>query len=227
MGDLGAAFGELLEGAGPVVGSALKALLRTAVGTVVLGMAVLGLEAWLVVHRPLQAAVLLGPGLALLVAMTGVLVVKNTVLQGVLEAVRRVGLGERMVRLVFSKLEGGSVDRSAQRLPLREAEQKVRAVVDGLLAERAAKPGMRAWVARRLSSAVMERVQTITLARLREDDAAHGGVELTRVGVELAGVVDGLIAKQVGDQLNRLNVLVFAGYVVVTAVLSVLVARLS
>jgi hypothetical protein len=169
-------------------------------------------------------------------AMTGLLAVKNAVLRGVLAAVAQLGLGKRAVLLVFSRLgvddagahgeRAGTLGRAAERVPLREAEQQLTQVVLSLLAERSGKSGVRAWVARGLLATVLARVQAFTLARFREDGAQHGGVDLVKVRDELGGSVDGLIATQVLAQLNRLNVVVVAGYAAFVALLTLAVSRL-
>jgi hypothetical protein len=237
MPDLGPAVGALFDLLSPVLGAAVRALARSVLGSLAVGLALLGLATWLTWgHGALGLALLLVPGVVALAAMTGVLAVKNAVLRGVLAAVGQLGLGKRAVLLVFSKLgvdeadahgeRAGAVARAAERVPLREAEQRLTGVVLGLLAERSGKTGVRAWVARSLLATVLSRVQAFTLARFREDGAQHGGVDLVKVRDELGSSVDGLIATQVLSQLNRLNVVVVAGYAAFVALLALAVSRL-
>ncbi len=232
VGDLGPAFGAIVEVLGPLVGTALRTLLRTTLGVLLFGCACLGLAAWWVIDSWRSAALLLVPGLLALVVLAGVLAAKNAVLRGAIAGLQRLGLGGRLVRAAFSRLgvaddtahgeRAGTLGRVAERVPLQAAEQRFTAAVAGLLAERAAKTGVRAWLARRLMATVLERVSRVTLARFRQDEAQHGGVDLTLVRDELGGSIDGLLAAQLAAQLNRLNLLAGAGYALLVTGLALL-----
>ena len=152
MGDLGPAVGSLPEIVSPVLGAAFRALLRTVFGIVLLVLTCIAGSVWL----GAQGSVLRGviAGLLCLVAgvvVTGIVALKNAMLRGVLAAVEKVSLGQRAVRLVFTYIgvrdettqgeRAGAVGRLAERVPLRDAEVRLRGAVQGLLKERADKLG--------------------------------------------------------------------------------------
>lgn len=235
MPDLGPFIGALLDlVSSTALKGALGALVRTVAGMVLWVVVCTAGSVWLAATgstvRPVIALVLC---LAAAVPVTAVLAVKNAVLRGLLAGVEKAALGSKAVRLVFSQLgvrdeaAGGAVVRLAERVPLRDAEAKLTSVIEGLLKSRAEQSGVRAWVARGLMSAVVTRVQSLTLARFRSDDLAHGGVDLVRVRDELAGAVDGLIAKQVKQQALRLTVLVAFAYAAVVLVMGYVVGRVG
>jgi hypothetical protein len=226
MPDYGPALGALLETLAPVLGPALRALVRTTVGMVVFGLCCLAVAEWAVADAWLRALLLGVPGGIALVGVTGVLGVKNAVLNGVLGAVQKLQVGARTVGAIFTRLgvsddaAPGAVGRTAQRLPLGQAERRLTEVVEGLLQERAAKTGLRAWLARKLMTSVVTRVQALTLARFRAE-ATQDGVDLLKVRAEFEGSVDALLAAQVEAQLNRLNVFIAGAYALGVTVLAV------
>jgi hypothetical protein len=217
MSDLGPAVGAFLEVFGPVLGVALRSLVSTALGLAVFCVACATGSAWLAADGSWTRGLVAG-GLCLLggVAVTGVLAVKNGVLGGLLAAVEKVALGGRAVRLIFGQLgvgdETGAVGALVERVPLGDAEARLKAVIERLLAERAAKSGLRAWLARATMAAIFLRVETFTLARFRADASAGGGVDLRLVRDQLGSSIDSLIAGEVRAQLRRLNVLVAGAY---------------
>jgi len=238
MADYSAPIGALLETVAPVVGAGLRALLRTVVGMMLLCAAATLGSVWLAAHgsmaRGVIAAVLC---LVAGVIVTGVLAVKNAVLRALLTAVQQLALGGRVTRLLFERLgvgeasshgeRSGTLGRVVERLPLRDAEARLRGAVEGLLVERSEKTGLRAWLARRLLSAAVERVESLTLARLRSDDAAHGGVDLVLVRDELAGAIDGLLVGQLEGHALRLTGLIAGAYAVAAVLIGVGVSKLE
>jgi hypothetical protein len=166
------------------------------------------------------------------VPVTLLLAVKNAVLRGLLAGVEKTQLGAKAVGLVFGQLgvrdeATGAVAQLAQRVPLREAEAKLTGVVEGVLKARAEQRGLRAWVARGVLSAVVVRVQALTLARFRSEDLAHGGIDLLRVRDELVLAADALIVTQVNQQALRLTGLVAFGYLGSALLLGYLVGHVG
>jgi hypothetical protein len=235
MPDLGPAVGAFLELLSPILGPVVKAFFRTTFGMVFLVLCCLGISVTLAAHGSVLRGVIAGVGCAALGAfVTFFLALKNAVLRGLVAAVERVTFGARAVKLIFSKLgiddaseSHGGLLGTAERMPLRQAEEKVRGVVMGLLNERAQKSGLRAWLARKIMASVLDRVETLTLARFRSEDAAKGGVDLRVVRDELGASVDGLIARQVTAQANRLTAMVAIAYSVATVLIGIGVARLN
>ncbi len=237
MPDLGPVFGALLDLFGPVIGAALKALLKTVFGMALLGAVVTVTTVYFAAQgswlRGLIAAVL---SLVALAIVTGILAVKNAIMRGLLHGLKTLQLGTRVLTLLFNQLgvtenskqgeRAGAVGRTVERLPLRDAEAKLSGAVLSLLAERAGKTGVRAWMARKLIEAALTRIEAITLARFREQDSRTGGVDLLVVRDELAASIDGTLASGIAAQLNKLNILVAGLYVVFAVLIAIALPRL-
>lgn len=237
MPDLGPVFGALLDLFGPVIGAALKALLKTVFGMVLLGMLVTSVTvyfasqgSWL---RGLIAAVL---SLVALAICTAILAVKNAIMRGLLHGLTKLSLGTRVLKLLFNQLgvteestqgaRAGAIGRTIEKLPLREAEARLSGAVKSLLDERAGKTGVRAWMARKLIEGALTRIENITLARFRSEDAKAGGVDLLVVRDELAAGIDTTLAKGISASLNKVNLLIAGLYVVFAAVIAALLPRI-
>ena len=237
MPDLGPVFGALLDLFGPVIGAALKALLKTVFGMVLLGVVVTSFTVYFAAQgswlRALIAAVL---SLVALAVVTGILAVKNAVMRGLLHGLQKLQLGTRVLTLLFNQIgvtekstqgeRAGAVGQVVEKLPLRDAEAKLSGAVNNLLAERAAQTGMRAWMARKLVNAALTRIESITLARFRSEDAKAGGVDLLVVRDELAASIDGTLAKGISASLNKMNFLVAGLYVVFAVAIAFVLPRL-
>jgi hypothetical protein len=223
MGDPRAALGSMLEVLGPVVKPALRALVRTTAGVLALGVVATGAAVWIaangsLVRGLLAAALCTATG----AVVAGVLGVKNAIFAGLLAGVEKLALGRSVTWLVFRELgvrdgEGqtagdGVMVRVAERVPLGEAEARLRRAVESVLGARAAKSGVRAWMARKLLAALLERVERLTLARFRTAEAAHGGVDLRLVRDELGAGIDGLVASGIGRQATVFTAFVAGGY---------------
>jgi hypothetical protein len=175
-------------------------------------------------QRGVLAAVLL---LIALVVFTGVLAVKNAVMRGLLHGLQKLALGRRVLGVLFAKLgvtedgtqgeRAGAIVRTIERIPLREAEVRLRGAVNAVLAERAEKTGMRAWLARKLIALAVTRIEAITLARFRSEDAKSGGVDLLIVRDELSKTIDQRLASTVASRLKRLNVGIAGLYLALAA----------
>ncbi|MEW6433975.1 MAG: hypothetical protein AB1730_20940 [Myxococcota bacterium] len=229
MPDLGPAVGALLKVFGPVIGAALKALLRTVVGMVLLGVVVtIATVAYVAQGSWVRGGIAAALVLVALAIVTGILAVKNAVMRGLLHGLQKLALGKRVLGVLFAKLgvtedstqgeRAGAIGRTLERVPLRDAETKLRGAVNAVLSERAEKTGVRAWMARKLIAAAVTRIEAITLARFRTQDAKAGGVDLLVVRDELSTTIDETLASTIASKLNALNLAV-AGLSVVLAVL--------
>jgi hypothetical protein len=237
MPDLGPVFGALLDLFGPVIGAALKALLKTVFGMVLLGAVVTGATVWMAAEgswvRALIAAVL---SLIALAICTGVLAVKNAVMRGLLHGLEKLQLGNRVLKLLFNQLgvtenstqgeRAGAIGRTVERLPLREAEARLSGAVKGLLDARAGKTGLRAWMARKLMETTLTRIESITLARFRSEEAKAGGVDLLVVRDELAATIDVTLAKGISASLNKVNLLIAGLYVLFAVAIALVLPAL-
>ena len=237
MPDLGPVFGALLDLFGPVIGAALKALMKTVLGMVLLGFVVTSATVYFAAQgswvRALVAAVL---SIVALAVCTGILAVKNAIMRGLLHGLTRLSLGTRVLKLLFNQLgvtenstqgeRAGAIGRTVEKLPLRDAEAKLSGAVKSLLDERAGKTGVRAWMARKLIEAALTRIESITLARFRSEDAKAGGVDLLVVRDELAAGIDTTLAKGISASLNKVNLLIAGLYVVFAVVIAAVLPRI-
>jgi hypothetical protein len=237
MPDLGPVFGALMEVFGPVIGAALKALMKTVLGMMLLGALATGTTVYFAGQgswvRGLLAAAL---SLAALAVCTFLLAVKNAVMRGLLHGLQKLSLGRRVLELVFRQLgvtenstqgeRAGAAGRLVEKLPLREAEARLSGAVKSLLDERAAKTGVRAWLSRQLIEGALTRIEKITLARFRSEDAKTGGVDLLVVRDELAAGIDQTLTRGIKAQLNKLNLLVAGLYVAFAVLIAAVLPRL-
>ncbi|WP_394841278.1 hypothetical protein LZC95_29935 [Pendulispora brunnea] len=135
---------------------------------------------------------------------------KRAIAMALVEGASRFRLAERIVRGVFAKLGDGRVAQGLERLPLAEAEHRLRAAVQGMLGERAARGG---FFATRIHDAALRQVERLTLAKFRETHARTGGVDLALVRDELAQRADDLLRDAILDRATKLTFLVAAAYV--------------
>jgi hypothetical protein len=191
-------LGPLVEALFPLVRTALGIALRTTIGMVALGLALAGGAFWLAAEgswlRGLLAALL---AFVLCAVLGGVLAIKRAVLGALAAGSRRSRVGERTVGLLFDRMAEhvGFVER----LPLAQAEQALRRAIQGLLAAEGGN-----WLQRRLRASLLEKVEAITLARLR---AEGGGVDLQRVRADLCATVDARLLETLRGAVSRLTLL--------------------
>jgi hypothetical protein len=234
MPDLGPFAGALFDLLGPVLRAALKTLLRTIAGMLILAGLCSALAVWYATSTSGWAGLVTAACcLALSGVATGMLAIKNAVLRGVLEGARSLRLGEKTVGAIFGFLgvtqgsshgeRGGVVTHAAERIPLRAAEARLREAAEALLRERSSQPGMRGWLSKKLLTATVEKVERLTMARFHAEESAHGGIDLAKVQGELAGSVDILLAQQIEAQARRLTRLIALGYMLAVALVAVLV----
>jgi hypothetical protein len=237
MPDLGPAFAGLLELFGPIIGAALKALLRTVFGMVLLGVCVTGATVYFAAQGSwTRGAIAAGLSLIALVIVTGMLAVKNAVGRGLLLGLEKLSLGKRVLTMVFNRIgvtdesdhadRAGAAGRLAEKLPLREAEEKLTNAVNGMLAEGAGKGGVRGWMMTKLLNATLVRVQALTLTRFRSDTNSASGIDLRVIRDELAGVIDGKLSSTVASKLNLLNLMIAGVYVLFSITIALLLPRI-
>ncbi len=198
-------MGALLDVVGPLVGPALRAFLATTAGMIVLTLLVMG--ASVVIAAPSGPWAMAAAGLLSLVVGVvagSMLALKRTIATALTAGLERLGLGGRALRMIFDRLlavreedsmgeRGAAGAKMLERVPLAEAEARLERAVENLLAERARQRGLRAWLARKLQAAALERVKSVTLARFRSADAEHGGVDLILVRDGLGDKVDAML----------------------------------
>jgi hypothetical protein len=193
------------------VGEALQAFLRTALGMMVLAVVLAGV-AFAIAFDGVWWRGALAVVLTLVDAgvIGGILSVKRAVLGALSRGLQQQHLGQRAALLVFSP--DGPLGKVAERVPLAEAERRLRSAVEGLLGQAAQQTGVRAWFARGLQANLLGGIEQVTLARFRADAAEHGGgVDLAKVGAELGDRADQLLFSKVHGAANRLTALLAAG----------------
>jgi len=213
----------MVEAAAAVAGDALRVLLRTAAGMMLLAVVLSG-AAFLVAFDGSWLRGALAVALVLVeVAVVGaVLSVKRAVLGGLAGGLERQHLGRSAALLLFSP-QGplGRASAAAERVPLAEAEQKLGAAAQSMVGEAAQRRGLRGSLARRIQERLAGMIQQVTLARFRADAAEHGGgVDLAQVGAEIGDRADALLSARVRGAGNRLT----AVAVLATSVAALLVA---
>jgi hypothetical protein len=190
----------------------------------VLGFGLAGLAYYVLRDAPLYGAI--AALVAVVEAVTAGVVLggKGAMVMALAEGLRVLGLGRLTVRLVFERMlgldhgqhgeRGGALTRSLERLPIRQAEHALREAVNGLVAA----PGEGGWLRRKLRQQLLRLVEKYTLARFREEDARHGGIDLVRVQAELEGRVDQLLVAKVRGGLALWTAAVAIGLPLAVAV---------
>ena len=129
------------------------------------------------------------------------LAAKRALAMALIHAVRKQGLAQTTVRLLFQRLlgvsaeqplgeRGGVLAQAAERIPLAELEKRVNDTVGDLLGAEATTGGFTRWFRSRLRRKLLDTVRKGTLARFRAADAEHGGVDLIAVQAELESSID-------------------------------------
>src|SRR4051812_38559186 len=177
----GSGYAEL---AGAAVGEALRVLTRTALGMLALAVVLSGV-AFAIAFDGVWWRGALAVLLALVNAgaIGGVLAVKRAILGGLLRGLQDQQLGRRAALLVFSP--EGPLGRVAERIPLAEAERRLRSAVDSALGRSAQERGFRAAIARSMHARLLQGIEQVTLKRFRAEASEHGGVEPAKVCLEL------------------------------------------
>lgn len=224
MPDLGPAAGALLEIGGPLVARALRAFAGSLVGGLVLAVLVAAASWTIASPRSATGGALAVVVTLLLFAVVSFLVAgKRAIFAALIHAAGSAHLGERAMTLVFDRLvateHGVAAARAAERLPLADAEAKLRRVVDALVREDA--DG--GFVRRRIRRAALERVELVTLAELRVQGAPTGGVELSRVRAALSGRIDGLVVGSLEGAALKITAALLGGATLASLLLAFLV----
>lgn len=186
----GSVTSTLKEMAGTLVGS----LARSAglVLLVSLGSAVLASRSVPpVLSQPGDLPWICGLGIALLgFVVGGVVSLKRALLSMLERGAERARVGERAVTALFRHVlsvapgQDGALAQAARRVPLAQAEELLRRAVQKVLSEEDSGGP----IARRLHRLLMERVESLTLARFRAE--GQDGVDLVKVRDELAQQAD-------------------------------------
>jgi hypothetical protein len=236
MPDLGPFVSAFLDVFGPVLRAAFKAMLRTIAGMLILAGFCTSLAVWFAGRDSAWGGLVTAACCLVLSGVaTVMLAIKNAILRGVLEGVRKLGLGAKTVNAIFSYLgvtdntthgeRGGLVTHAAERVPLRDAEARLRGAAESLLRERSSQSGVRGWLSKKLLHATVEKVESLTLARFHADAGAHGGIDLGKVQAELAASADHVLAAQIEAQAQRLTRMVAVLYMLAVFLIAAVVTE--
>jgi len=222
----------LVEGAGSLLGPAVKAMLKTTLGTIVL-TALLAVLCVIVAARGSYLRGVIGALIAIALGLlVGViLIVKRTILSALASGVRKLSLGRRTLGALIQRMagvkddeawkdRGGENVRKIERLPLAEAEARFRGAILSLTKETAEQRGFRGWVARKVQDRLLGYVETLTLARFRDESAREGGVDILRARDELSAQMDDMIVGAVDKLMMKLTAGLVLGALVLSLALS-------
>ena len=144
------------------------------------------------------------------------LAVKRAVGEAVLFGLQKLRIGDRTSGMLFERLgihavdrageRGGQVVQAIERVPLVEAEKKLRDAVDSVL--RVQDGGGGGFFQKRIRQTLVTQISRLTLARFRAHDKELPGVDLRRVRVEVAERADTALAEAVGGALLKTTLLV-------------------
>jgi hypothetical protein len=216
-----------LRAIGGIVGGLLLVAVRsfvcTLLGLLALGVILAACSYFILAQRHPVYGVL-----AALVALLGCLAVgvvlgaKRAPVMALVHGLRKHRLGALSVRLIFERLlgvhaeqafgeRGGVVARAVERLPLAQAEKRLDEAVTELLDAPAQGGGLAGRIRRRLQNILLRAVRKYTLARFREEDAQHGGIDLVRVQAEMGERIDGLLIGKLKRGINLWTGLILVG----------------
>lgn len=162
-------------------------------------------------HAGLKGVVLV---VVLSLPITAVVAVKRALLMALYRGARRAKLGERTVQSIFARLPQGAA-QAAQKLPLQQAEERLRTAVAAVLGEE----DSAGFLTGRLHRLLVERIEALTLSRLRQE--GQDGVDLVRVRDDLAARADDALCDSLQGARLKLTVL----YVGLTLLMALLVSR--
>jgi hypothetical protein len=209
----------LWRGAAGLTAVALRSFLGTLLVTSVAGAFLAAASAFLLRHHPLYASIAAAVAVAESITAGILLGGKRAVVMALVHGLHSLQLGQAAVRLVFGRLlgvadgqeagsRGGALALAAERLPLAEAESRLTAAVNHLLAAPAGEGG---WFRRRVRALLLKTVQRFTLARFREEGGRSGGVDLAKVLGELETRADEMLLRGMKGGLKLLTALVVLG----------------
>lgn len=129
--------------------------------------------------------------------------------------VKRLQLGRRAFELIFDRMlgvtesaqageRGGAAAKVLERVPLAQAEERLRRIVSSLLDAE----GKRGFFRKRLHKELLSQIEKWTLARFRTEGAAHGGVDLMKIKALLQAELDQLLASVLVSAQRKVAVVV-------------------
>jgi hypothetical protein len=151
-----------------------------------------------------------------------VLAAKRAIAVTSIYGLRKYQIGRAAVHLIFGRLlgvtaeevhgeRGGWLARTAERLPLSQAEKRLDEAIHGIINASSEDGGLTGWLRRRVQNRLLGAVHRYTLARFREEDAQHGGVDLVKVQSDLGERIDGMLIGKLRGGINVWTIAVLIG----------------
>jgi hypothetical protein len=199
--------GAMFELAAAVIGEAIRGLVKTIAGMLLLAIVLAGISFWISFEGSWQRGLF---AVAVVLSETGIigaiLSAKRAVLSGLEGGLRNQRLGQRAASLLLSG--DGPLGRAAGTIPLAEAERRLRLAVDSTLGGLAESQSLRAMLARSIQERLIRLIEQVTLTRFRFDAAEHGGgVDMEKVCTEIGQRADELMLAKVSGIANKLTAL--------------------
>lgn len=228
----------LVRELGPIAAGALNQLLGTvaAMAMLALGLGAVGL--WLS-PGGWRAGVAVTLTLLLSVGATVFLVIKRALLVTVKQALVRLGLGRRVLSVVFERMlgvdadadarmgeRGGRLARTIERVPLVEAEAWLKSASAAVTSSGAEAHGLRGRLAAAAQRRIVAWVEHATLKSFREDGADVGGVDLMKVRERLDAHINDTLLARIDGVLLRVTGLTVMLLSIVCLGVDLLLARL-
>jgi hypothetical protein len=202
---------------------AVRSFLLTLLFMLLLGVVLAAASYWILSgpHRGYGA-------IAALVALIECLVVgiilaaKRAVAVTLVHGLHKYQIASAAVRLIFDRLlgvsaerthgeRGGWTTRTVERLPLAQAEKRLDTAIHGIVNAPSDGGGPTGWLQRRVQTRLLGAVHKYTLARFREEQAQHGGVDLAKVQADLGDRIDGLLIGKLRGAINLWMVVALVG----------------
>ena len=194
MSDGGAAaiieFGRLFT---PLVKRAFLVFLSTSIGLAVLTCTMLYVS-WSVAGASGAKNGWLAVACTLVIFVIGgfMLAVKRALSSAVIEGLSKFDLGPKLLTALFTKMlqveddqvhgdRGIAAARTTEKLPLRQAEERLRAATQSFLNAPAEGGGLGGKLRRKMLASLIEKIEAVTLEEFRQEDQESDGVNLTLV----------------------------------------------
>ncbi|HEY7315441.1 MAG TPA: hypothetical protein VH643_39290 [Gemmataceae bacterium] len=151
-----------------------------------------------------------------------ILAVKRAVAVTLVHGLHKYQIASAAVRLIFGRLlgvaadethgeRGGWMTRTAERLPLSQAEKRLEKAIHGIVNAPSEGGSPTSWLRRRVQTRLLGAVHKYTLAHFRDEDARHGGVDLVKVQTDLGARIDGIMIRKLRGGINLWTILVLVG----------------
>jgi hypothetical protein len=212
---------------------------RTFFGTVfaaVLGGLALSALSYIALREQHWVYGTLAVALAMVEALVAGLVLggKRAMAMGTVDSITRLQLGRVFVGSLFDRImnlvegeqageRGHVVTKGAERIPLAKAEDLLRRAVQKLTGDTEGA----GWLRRKIQTRLTTTVEKYTLARFRDENAQHGGVDLVKVREELERMADNALAQRLLGGVKAATMLVAIGLPLLVALQTWLLAALG